>query len=343
MVTFKTGADDTNFGEMICEWDDTAALMTIRRRIEKVYSACREWLEQIGISEWPGEAVIQSEIDTLMVRADALFEEYAPEIFFQAQASLVAAVMLKLSEEAPQNIRDVSGRSLAEIWGKEMWIFKEARKDLSEFFKTRHNETIGVHRGRPAQISLKLFLETLRLLPANARWPRIVADHEEELKRWGWTYAGDSRKGTQWTRPGKDVEEGISATLFPNGILFVFSSNAHPLPQCDQHAITPFSRYALYDHKGDFKAAAKALAKAGYGEPLKKDKPKTEPGPVVAHSRVLDSILENVSSWLTGSQKRPRLAALRSSTLTIWEVAREKKCVFQSSESSGRSERRQPF
>src|SRR5262245_46126062 len=91
------------------------------------------------------------------------------------------------------------------------------------------------------------------------------------LEKHGWTYFGDSRKGELLTRPGKDADEGNSATLFPNGNLFVFSSNAHPLPQCDKHALTPFFIYATYEHKGDFKAAAKALAAMGYGDKLKSD------------------------------------------------------------------------
>ena len=97
------------------------------------------------------------------------------------------------------------------------------------------------------------------------------------LTKYGWTYCGDSRKGELWARPGKDASEGWSATLFPNGNLYVFSSSAHPLPQCDGHALTPFFIYTTYEHGGDFKAAAKALAKAGFGDPLDKKKAKSNP------------------------------------------------------------------
>jgi putative DNA primase/helicase len=136
------------------------------------------------------------------------------------------------------------------------------------------------------------------------------ADHEEELKRWGWTYAGENRKGvgSLWARPGKDVSDGHSAILYPNGNLLNFSASAHPLPQSDKRAITPFSRYIAYDHKGDVNAAVKALAKAGYGDQRQAKNGKTEakaeqktetaatPGPavVVAHNHVLDSIQEKV-------------------------------------------------
>jgi bifunctional DNA primase/polymerase-like protein len=91
-------------------------------------------------------------------------------------------------------------------------------------------------------------------------------DIEALLKKHGWSYCGEGKKGSLWARPGKEAKEGSSATLFSNGNLYVFSSNAHPLPQCTDHAITPFSIYTIYEHKGDFKAAAKALAEQGYGD-----------------------------------------------------------------------------
>src|SRR5262249_26977399 len=89
------------------------------------------------------------------------------------------------------------------------------------------------------------------------------------LIKHGWVYCRDSRMGELWARPGKDPAEGHSATLFPNGNLFVFTPNAHPLPLCDKHALTPFASFAWLECNGDFKVAARELAALGYGEQRK--------------------------------------------------------------------------
>jgi hypothetical protein len=46
----------------------------------------------------------------------------------------------------------------------------------------------------------------------------------------GWSYHHADGEHTYWTRPGKDPREGHSATVNANDRLFVFSSNAHPVP-----------------------------------------------------------------------------------------------------------------
>jgi putative DNA primase/helicase len=92
------------------------------------------------------------------------------------------------------------------------------------------------------------------------------------LERHKWV-ADHSQKGTDFLRrPGKT--QGWSASLghvAPN-VLFVFSSNAAPFqgPRGDKlgTAYKPFGVYGLLDHGGDFKAAARTLAHAGYGESL---------------------------------------------------------------------------
>lgn len=67
------------------------------------------------------------------------------------------------------------------------------------------------------------------------------------------------RGGTSYLcRPGKP--HGVSASyghVAPN-VLYVFSSNASPFEP--ERAYSPFAIYALLEHAGDFKAAAKALA-----------------------------------------------------------------------------------
>jgi hypothetical protein len=60
--------------------------------------------------------------------------------------------------------------------------------------------------------------------------------------------------------------EGTSATTDYAGseLLHVFSSNAAPFDQ--DTAYTKFHAFALLEHDGDFRAAARALAREGYGD-----------------------------------------------------------------------------
>ncbi len=93
----------------------------------------------------------------------------------------------------------------------------------------------------------------------NAR--HTVAD---TLTRYGWHEDRRTTAGIGWTRPGKD--SGTSGVLLDgSGNFFVWSSNAAPLES--GHSYGAFAIYAAYEHGGDFTAAAKALAQAGYGAP----------------------------------------------------------------------------
>src|SRR5262249_14403625 len=99
-------------------------------------------------------------------------------------------------------------------------------------------------------------------------WDDILTPH-------GWERAGGRGDVVYWRRPGKDAP-GISATTgYCKGtdgadLLAVFSSNAHPFEgpsgtkPCTCYG--KFAAYALLNHGGDFKAAARELAREGYGE-----------------------------------------------------------------------------
>ena len=80
------------------------------------------------------------------------------------------------------------------------------------------------------------------------------------LEKHGWQQVGGSSAGELWARPGVTH---TSATLFSNGILYVFSTNANPLE--GNRAYSPFGLYTALEHGGDFNSAAKALAKEGFG------------------------------------------------------------------------------
>ena len=81
----------------------------------------------------------------------------------------------------------------------------------------------------------------------------------------GWQFCGTRADGNeQWTRPGKDPRQGISAT-YKDGCFYVFSSNAAPFEPNVKYS--PFAVYATLCHGGDFTAAAADLLARGYGRP----------------------------------------------------------------------------
>lgn len=89
-----------------------------------------------------------------------------------------------------------------------------------------------------------------------ADWDGILA---------GWTRATRMGSGYGWRKPGKQGP-GISATTgqSADGVdrLYVFSTSTEFEPE---RPYTKFAAYALLEHRGDYGAAAKALAAAGYG------------------------------------------------------------------------------
>lgn len=90
-------------------------------------------------------------------------------------------------------------------------------------------------------------------------WADILQPH-------GWRLFYTRGNVRYWTRPGKTT--GVSATTNALGTdrLHVFSENAHPFDAGTSYS--KFGAYALLEHGGDFKAAAKALAERGYGDPI---------------------------------------------------------------------------
>jgi hypothetical protein len=93
---------------------------------------------------------------------------------------------------------------------------------------------------------------------ARTTWNEVLA---------GWKEVFTHRNVTYWCRPGKKF--GVSATTNYKGsdLLYVFSTST------DFDADKTYDRFAAFavlNHGGDFSAAAKALAKEGYGK-------KTEP------------------------------------------------------------------
>ncbi len=97
----------------------------------------------------------------------------------------------------------------------------------------------------------------------------------EILGRFGWTYHHTDGAEDYWTRPGKDKEDGSSATINAKGTdqFTVFSSTPSEFECYDGVGLTPtYDRLdviAAYDHGGDPVAAARALT--GRTEPTGDD------------------------------------------------------------------------
>lgn len=85
------------------------------------------------------------------------------------------------------------------------------------------------------------------------------------LRKHGWRYLYKRGAQEYWQRPGKSGR-GTSATFNhgESGLLYVFTSDGAPFEPLT--AYKPFAVYALLEHRGDYVAAAKALAADGYGD-----------------------------------------------------------------------------
>ena len=108
-----------------------------------------------------------------------------------------------------------------------------------------------------------------------------IEDVRDLLESAGWVRLGKGRNDSElWRRPGKE-SGGCSASLFTESrVFYVHSTNAFPFESLKGYP--PFGVYALIKHDGDFKAAATALRKEGFG--------KQDPAPTLSDID-LDAIL----------------------------------------------------
>jgi hypothetical protein len=87
-----------------------------------------------------------------------------------------------------------------------------------------------------------------------------VDEIKELILKNGWQYVETRRDGIEyWTRPGKDPEDGHSATFGKfRHCFYVWTDGAQPL---EQHATyNPFELYTIFEHAGDWRKAKDALA-----------------------------------------------------------------------------------
>jgi putative DNA primase/helicase len=94
------------------------------------------------------------------------------------------------------------------------------------------------------------------------------ADWADILEPFGWRWVGTGGDGGDlWCRPGKAFGTSASTDYCDSDLMYVFSTNAPPFE--GGTAYSKFHAYALLNHDGDFSAAARALAAAGYGRPYR--------------------------------------------------------------------------
>lgn len=118
---------------------------------------------------------------------------------------------------------------------------------------------------------------------AAANYPEMLEDH-------GWQKIGNIKGGTTWRRPGGTPKK-ISATLYEDGNLMVFSTNCQPLEAEKQY--NAFAFYTAVEHGGNFSDSTKAVAEAGYVPSLSVDE--------------LKEILENNPDEIDSAYKRSGL------------------------------------
>lgn len=94
---------------------------------------------------------------------------------------------------------------------------------------------------------------------------RARVSWREILEPLGWTWSHRSGERDHWTRPGKHVSEGTSATTIEDGPLHCFSSSVPGI--APDTSLSKGQFYAAIHHGGDLSAAARDLAAQGYGDP----------------------------------------------------------------------------
>lgn len=127
------------------------------------------------------------------------------------------------------------------------------------------NEYVPPDR-RPVERKLKTHMYTGRR-PDNGF--KGCSDWNLLLMKHGWQQLDQKGEVTYWKRPSKREPEASATTNYKgSGLLYVFSTNAAPFKP--NKAYSFFGAYALLEHNGNFKAAAKAITE------LKKTKKRVE-------------------------------------------------------------------
>lgn len=142
-------------------------------------------------------------------------------------------------------------------------------------------------------------------------WKDILTPH-------GWTWSHNDGTRDHWTRPGKNISEGTSATTLEDGPLYCFSSNAG-LPT--EQGLSKAHIYAHYNHAGNLTQAAQALREQGYGEPTYNRLTPWEPNP----NQTQDEQEDDYQKWLANvHEKFPKI-----DWTTLWADTQEEEWIAE--------------
>lgn len=159
-------------------------------------------------------------------------------------------------------------------YGQVPTISVDEREQLHRAFRCL--DTMPTPDTAPARPALQVVRDGSRVSPGDDFEARTDWADELLLGGAGWKVStGGHGSYRTWRRPGKDTP-GISATTGKDpgrDRLYVFTSSSEFETE---KPYTKFGAYALLHHGGDHSAAARELARLGYGTPLERADPAAE-------------------------------------------------------------------
>lgn len=179
-------------------------------------------------------------------------------------------------------------QSISERERKDLWELARSMDRVQRPIDQREKSVLSVpESGRPGEDFNR-----------EASWPSI-------LEPLGWTRLFERSGVTYWRRPGKKT--GISATSGYAGtdLFYVFTSST---PLDNDRAYSKFGVFAALQHGGDFRAAASALGKNGYGTPPLRNKPQPSTRPIPPETQPIPP--NDRKRPEEGGKPRPPLIAL---------------------------------
>lgn len=153
-------------------------------------------------------------------------------------------------------------------------ILEGALEKLEPITDKERNSILGLARSfderpeehRPSGKEIKYCKQEKKRIP----WPGDVYNQsinfKDLLEEYGWKQIGRVADGITFSRPGRKKE---GATLYDDGRLHVFSSNAAPLEEGKQY--TAYAFLTFMEFEGNFSESTKSLIDAGYSVDLTVD------------------------------------------------------------------------
>lgn len=196
----------------------------------------------------------------------------------------------------------------------------EERQQLHDVLRTVLDETPSIAPKQPAP-SASLVPTSPGQSTAEGAGSRpgdewaAVTSWRDILEPRGWTFSHARGGEEYYTRPGKKVRDGISATVNYEGsnLMKVFSSSVPGLEP--EGTYTKFGALVALDYRGDWKAATKDLATRGFGTPYISPRANNEVQPYIEEG---DFTLDDVGN----GQRMTNLPSRYYPDLNIGQVHR---------------------